>query len=50
MATKDAVTAAHNKCFNESIFAAIKHRKRKSSLKFVEKDQDVAFKTIFYDY
>ena len=45
LATKEAVTAAHNKCLNELIDAIIKHKKKKSSITFIKEDTDVSFKT-----
>ena len=45
LATKEAVTAAHNKCLNALIDAIIKHKKKKSSIAFIKEDTDVTFKT-----
>ena len=45
LATKEAVTAAHNKCLNALIDAIIKHKKKKSSIAFNKEDTDVTFKT-----
>ena len=45
LATKEAVTAAHNKCLNALIDAIIKHKKKKSSITFIKEDTDVSFKT-----
>jgi hypothetical protein len=45
LATKETVTAAHNKCLNALIDAIIKHKKKKSSIAFIKEDTDVSFKT-----
>lgn len=45
LATKESVTAAHNKCLNALIEAIIKHKKKKSSIAFIKEDTDVTFKT-----
>ena len=45
IATRESVTAAHNKCLNELIDAIIKHRKKKSKIVFIKEDTDVSFKT-----
>jgi len=45
IATKESVTAAHNKCLNGLIDAIIKHRKKKSKIVFIKEDTDVSFKT-----
>ena len=42
MATRESVTAAHNKCLNELLQAVIKHRKKKSSIVFVKEDKDAS--------
>jgi hypothetical protein len=46
-ATKETVTAAHNKCFNKLIRAIIQHRKKKSIIEFVNEDKHESFKTIW---
>jgi hypothetical protein len=45
LATKESVTAAHNKCLNALIDAIIKHKKKKSNIVFIKEDTDVTFKT-----
>jgi hypothetical protein len=45
MATRESVTAAHNKCLNQLITAVIKHRKKRSGFSSVKDDKDVSFKT-----
>jgi hypothetical protein len=45
IATRESVTAAHNKCLNELIDAIIKHRKKKSKIVFMKENSDVSFKT-----
>ena len=46
LATKESVTAAHNKCLNALIEAIIKHKKKKSSIVFIKEDTDVTFKRL----
>ena len=46
-ATKEAVTAAHNKCCNALCRALAQHRKAGSNIEFVEDDKDVSFKKIW---
>jgi hypothetical protein len=36
LATKEAVTAAHNKCLNALIDSIIKHKKKRSSITFIK--------------
>ena len=45
IATKESVTAAHNKCLNGLIDAIIKHRKKKSKIVFIKEGTGVSFKT-----
>jgi hypothetical protein len=46
LATKESVTAAHDKCLNSLINAIIKHKKKKSSIVFIKEDTDVTFKRL----